>query len=178
MELKHQIDYDEIIDIEAESLFIKEYFQLNDDTDLAELEKQIYNLYDLELAERKEKISEDIGKPWYGEEFYLNNYIRNRNYRIACKAVLQYYRPMYPEDKNDEFDKIIRDYDEIIEKGTIDIINSCLLIFKAKGNNILFGKARNIGVYLRMLDKLTSKEIKNKQKNKKMGEVYDRKWSN
>lgn len=169
MELKHQIDYDEIIDIKAEALFIKEYFHLNEGIDLNEIERQMYNIYDLEWLERKELMENDIGKPWYEEEYHLNNYIRNRNYRIVCKAGIEFLKDVFEEESDVDYDKAIRDYNEIVEKGTIDIIKSCLLIFKAKESNTLFGKERNIGSYLRMLDKLTSKEIKNKQKTKRWG---------
>ena len=171
MSYKYGRDYDDIIDIKAEMDFIRSFLNTKISNDFNVLEEQMIKLYELECNEHKFSIMKDRGKIWYGEEYHLSYRIKDRNNTIIYKIVLEYVLEHYPKVKEmlgSDYDRILKKYDDSILTKTIEILEVCIWIFNAKGNNIIYNKERNVELYKSLLIELSNYRLNEEERNKQI----------
>ena len=160
MSYKYSKDYDEIIDVMADTEFISNLFLLESNVDYNVISEQLYRIYELECNERKLAIIPFKGKKWWYEvEYQLNYFIQTRAQTLVETMIIRYISIKHPELRQDIISKLERNENKVVNL-TIEILKTCLFLFETKGTNIIFGKERDVESYKQLYDELTSSPIR------------------
>ena len=166
MSYKYSKDYDEIIDVMADTEFISNLFLLESNVDYNVISEQLYRIYELECNERKLAIIPFKGKKWWYEvEYQLNYFIQSRAQILVETIAIRYISIKHPELGQDIIRKLERNENKVVNL-TIEILKTCLFLFETKGTNIIFGKERDVESYKQLYDELTSSQLELQQQGK------------
>lgn len=160
MSYKYSNDYDEIIDLDADVEFIKNFHSLEKKIGYNELKNQLRKIYELERIAHKHSIIEDIGQVWYEEGLHLSYLLESRAYKLIERVSAEYLKETRLNSfEEEEFLNFIESYDAEIINMTISILKSCLFIFDNRGTDIVLGKKRDVERYREIYSELTSSEL-------------------
>ena len=140
MSYKYSKDYDEIIDVIADTEFINNFLLLEPNVGYNVVREQLYRIYELECNERKLALVPAKGKElWYEEEYQLNYRIQSRAQTLIETIKIRYISTKRPE-LGQEIISMLESYENEVVNLTIEILKSCLFLFDTKGTNVIFDK--------------------------------------
>ena len=166
MSYKYSKDYDEIIDVMADSEFINNLLLLESYSNFNVVMEQLYKIYELDCNERKLAIVPVRGKEWwYEEEYQLNYHIQSRAQTLIETIKMEYILTRHPELVQ-EILSMLESYENEVVNLTIGILKSCLFLFETKGTNVIFGKERDVERYKQLYNELTSSQFELQEQGK------------
>ncbi|MBQ3142839.1 MAG: hypothetical protein IJB82_04960 [Bacilli bacterium] len=166
MSYKYSKDYDEIIDVIADTEFINNFLLLEPNVGYNVVREQLYRIYELECNERKLALVPAKGKElWYEEEYQLNYRIQSRAQTLIETIKIRYISTKRPE-LGQEIISMLESYENEVVNLTIEILKSCLFLFDTKGTNVIFDKERDVERYKQLYDELTSSQLELQQQGK------------
>ena len=166
MSYKYSKDYDEIIDVMADSEFINNLLLLESYSNFNVLREQLYKIYELECNERKLAIVPVRGKEWwYEEEYQLNYRIQSRAQTLIETVKIRHISTRHP-DLGQEIISMLSSYENEVVNLTTGILKSCLFLFETKGTNVIFGKERDVERYKQLYNELTSSQFELQEQGK------------
>ena len=147
--------------------FIRKLFSEREVKEYNNVENLIFDIYKLERLQNGNKIIDDRGMPWYEEEYHLLNLYHDKNCLLVLKVGLEYLIECVPDLKEEDgIMKLLGSYDDAIVEKIINILNSCIWISTVKQNNVIFGKERNLELYINLFEQLTSNQHEIKEQGK------------
>ena len=155
MNYKFGENYDEFVCIDAEKEFIKNFLSGVDNYKIAK--EQLIKIYELESDNYKNKIEDS--NIFVEECLLLSNLVNRNKYLIE---LCEFER----KNKSNVYDSAIRNLKENIKELNLNILQYCIIILEKKDNNFIFGKARDINLYINEKSKLTNKNVKGLVKRK------------
>ena len=166
MSYKYSKDYDEIIDVIADTEFINNFLLLEPNVGYNVVREQLYRIYELECNERKLALVPAKGKElWYEEEYQLNYRIQSRAQTLIETIKIRYISTKRPE-LGQEIISMLESYENEVVNLTIEILKSCLFLFDTKGTNVIFDKEWDVERYKQLYDELTSSQLELQQQGK------------
>ena len=168
MSYKYSKDYDEIIDVMADSEFINNLLLLESYSNFNVVSEQLYKIYELECNERKLAIVPVRGKEWwYEEEYQLNYRIQSRAQTLIEIVKIRHISTRRP-DLEQKIISMLESYENEVVNLTTGILKSCLFLFETKGTNVIFGKERAVERYKQLYDELTSFQSELQEQGKRI----------
>lgn len=155
MNYKFGENYDEFVCIDAEKEFIKNFLSGIDNYKIAK--DQLIKIYELESDNYKNKIEDS--NVFVEECLLLSNLVNRNKYLIES---VEFER----KNKSNVYDGAINSYKENIKELNFNILQYCIIILEKKDNNFIFGKTRDINLYINEKSKLTNKNVKGLVKRK------------
>lgn len=149
MNYKFSENYDEFVCINVEKEFIENFLSGVKNYKIAK--EQLIKIYELEVESLRSKIED--GNTFVDESILLSS-LASRNKLLI--ELCEFER----KNKNNVYDGVVRSYNEKIKELNFNIFQLCIIVLSKKDNKLIFGKERNINIYIEEKAKLIDKNVK------------------
>ena len=146
---KYSENYDEFVCVKEEKDFIENF--LNGVKNYKIAKEQLVKIYELEMENYKSKIEDGNA---FVEECMLLSCLAKRNNLLI--ELCEFERM----NINNVYSGAINSYKENIKELNYNIFNYYVMILEKKDNKLIFGKVRDINLYINERAKLTNKNVK------------------